>query len=403
MSMTRQRLWFALIALAIGGFGIGASEFAAMGLLPEITQDLLPDLYRHSPDQALGKGSLLITAYAAGVVLGAPAVAIATNRLSHQRSLMLFAAAFTVFTAASALAPTYEFAMVARFLAALPHGAYFGLAPLVAADLMGAGKRGRGVSVVLSGLTLANLLGVPTITAFGQALNWRAAFLAIAGIFAVATVAITVVVPRDTARSRGSVGEEMQIFRRPLVWLGTLFAAVATSGFFAVYSFASPMVTELANWPLSRVAWSLAAIGLGMTIGNVLGGRLADSRPLRTLALMLPLYAIAFLGTALFAAIGPALVVLLFLLGLISSTFLPSAQLWLMDAAHGAPALGGALVHSAFNIGNAVGAAMGGAVVALGFGFRSPALAAMVTTTLAFGLLLLLFRVSRRRPDASNT
>lgn len=369
--MTRRQIWFALLALALGGFGIGATEFASMGLLPEITRDLLPNLYAIHPDQALGKSSLLITSYAVGVVLGAPLLAVLTAKISYRAALVGFAASFTVFTVVSALAPTFEIALIARFLAAVPHGAYFGVAPIVAATIMGPGKRGQGVAIVLSGLTVANLLGVPVVTALGQVMSWRIAFLAIAGIFAAATLAIFFTLPPEKDHAVRSPRAELKIFRRSKVWMLAIFASIALTGYFALYSYVSPMVTELAGLPLTWVAWVLAAIGLGMTIGNLVGGRLADLNTTLVLLIGLPSYAIAF----------------------VSSSLLPSIQVLLMDAAHGAPALGGAIVHSAFNIGNALGAALGGSVVALGLGFRSPTFVAAVTTLIAF----VMFVVMRRR------
>lgn len=313
----------------------------------------------------------MITSYAVGVVLGAPLLAVLTAKISYRAALVGFAASFTVFTVVSALAPTFEIALIARFLAAVPHGAYFGVAPIVAATIMGPGKRGQGVAIVLSGLTVANLLGVPVVTALGQVMSWRIAFLAIAGIFAAATLAIFFTLPPEKDHAVRSPRAELKIFRRSKVWMLAIFASIALTGYFALYSYVSPMVTELAGLPLTWVAWVLAAIGLGMTIGNLVGGRLADLNTTLVLLIGLPSYAIAF----------------------VSSSLLPSIQVLLMDAAHGAPALGGAIVHSAFNIGNALGAALGGSVVALGLGFRSPTFVAAVTTLIAF----VMFVVMRRR------
>ena len=168
-SLSRARTNLALLALALGGFGIGATEFVAMGLLPELARDLLPSLYADSPEDAIGRAGILISAYAAGVVVGAPTIAVFAARLPRRGLLVALATAFTLGTFASAFAPTFELVVAARFVAALPHGAYFGVAALVAATLMGPGNRGRGVAIVLSGLTVSNVVGVPLITALGQA------------------------------------------------------------------------------------------------------------------------------------------------------------------------------------------------------------------------------------------
>ena len=193
LSPTRTRL--ALLALALGGFGIGATEFVAMGLLPQIAQNLLPDVWASSSDDAIAQAGVMIAAYALGVVVGAPTIAVFAARLPRRAILLGLTIAFTLGTIASALAPTFELVVLFRFIAAVPHGAYFGIAALVAASLMGPGKRGQGVALVLSGLTVANVIGVPLITALGQVSGWRIAYLVVAGIFAASVLAIRLTVP----------------------------------------------------------------------------------------------------------------------------------------------------------------------------------------------------------------
>ena len=188
-SLSPARTRLALLALALGGFGIGATEFVAMGLLPDIARDLSPALYASSPEDALARTGAMISAYAAGVVVGAPTIAAFAARFPRRSLLVALAVAFTLGTVASALAPTFELVVAARFVAALPHGAYFGVAALVAAGLMGPGNRGRGVAFVLSGLTIANVVGVPLITLLGQTAGWRIAYLVVAAIFGSACVA----------------------------------------------------------------------------------------------------------------------------------------------------------------------------------------------------------------------
>lgn len=213
-SLSPARTRLALLALAIGGFGIGATEFVAMGLLPNIAHDLLPAQYASSPEDALARTGLMISAYAAGVVVGAPTIAALAARFPRRGLLVALAAAFTLGTVASALAPTFELVVVARFIAALPHGAYFGVAALVAADLMGPGNRGRGVAFVLSGLTIANVIGVPLITLLGQTAGWRVAYLAVAAIFAATLVAILLLVPAQPGDPAATFRRELKVFRR---------------------------------------------------------------------------------------------------------------------------------------------------------------------------------------------
>src|SRR5688572_18238337 len=179
-SLSPARVRLALLALALGGFGIGAAEFAAMGVLPEIARDLLPGLAASDPEAAIARAGILISAYAAGVVVGAPTIAVVAARFPRKGLLLALVIAFTVGNVATALAPTFELVVVSRFVAALPHGAYFGIAALVAASLMGPGKRGQGIALVLSGLTIASVIGVPAITFLGRNAGWRTAYLAVA-------------------------------------------------------------------------------------------------------------------------------------------------------------------------------------------------------------------------------
>ena len=194
-TLSPARIRWALLALALGGFGIGSTEFVAMGLLPDIAQDLFPTLYADSPADANATAGWMISAYALGVVVGAPTIAAAAARWPRKRLLLVLLTAFTLGTVASAVLPTFELVLVSRFVAALPHGAYFGIASLVAASLMGPGRRARGVALVLSGLTIANVIGVPAITWLGQNAGWRTAYLAVAAIFALTFLAVLVAVP----------------------------------------------------------------------------------------------------------------------------------------------------------------------------------------------------------------
>jgi DHA1 family inner membrane transport protein len=234
LSPARVRL--ALFALALGGFGIGTTEFVAMGLIENLARDLLPALYTSDQDEAIAQAGWLITAYALGVVVGAPTIAALAARFPRKQLLLWLLVSFTLATVASALLPTFELVLVARFVAGLPHGAYFGIATLVAASLMGEGKRGRGVAIVLSGLTIANVIGVPLITLLGQQAGWRIAYLAVASIFALTFVAVALAVPFQRGDRAATLSRELRAFRRPQVWLALLTGAIGFGGFFAVYS-----------------------------------------------------------------------------------------------------------------------------------------------------------------------
>lgn len=370
LSPGRTRL--ALLSLALGGFGIGATEFVAMGLLPDIARDLLPTQYATSPEDALAQTGAMIAAYAAGVVVGAPTIAALAARFPRRSLLVVLAAAFTVGTVASALAPTFELVVIARFIAALPHGAYFGVAALVAASLMGPGNRGRGVAFVLSGLTVANVIGVPLITLLGQNAGWRIAYLAVAAIFAATLVAIVLFVPAQPGDPAATFRRELKVFRRIGVWFALLTGAIGFGGFFAVYTYIAPLATEVTGLPASFVPFALVAAGVGMTIGNFVGGRLADSGASRAIFICFAGFAASLLILALTASNPIGLFAGVLLVGASASALSPVIQTRLMDVAGDAQTLAAAVNHASLNIGNTLGAFLGGVVIAAGFGYIAP-------------------------------
>lgn len=370
LSPARTRL--ALLALALGGFGIGATEFVAMGLLPDIASDLLPDLAASDPEAAIAQAGIVISAYAAGVVVGAPTIAAFAARLPRTRLLMALAAAFTLATVASALAPTFATVVGARFLAGLPHGAYFGVAALVAAELMGPGKRGQAVAFVLSGLTIANVVGVPLITALGQQAGWRVAYLVVAALFAATLVAIALLVPTYPGDPEATVRRELGAFTRPAVWLALGTGALGFGGFFAVYSYVSPLATEVTGTPVGLVPVVLVVVGLGMTGGNVWGGRLADRGAVRAIFILFGAFAGSLALLAVTASHPVGLFVGGFLVGGSASALSPAIQTRLMDVAGDSQTIAAAVNHSSLNLGNSLGAALGGAVISSGWGYVAP-------------------------------
>ena len=370
LSPTRTRM--ALFALALGGFGIGTTEFVAMGLLPNIARDLLPHVWATNQEEALAKAGIMISAYAAGVVVGAPTIAAVAARFPRKALLAWLTVAFTLGTIASAVAPTFETVVIFRFVAGLPHGAYFGVAALAAAKLMGSEKRGQAVAFVLSGLTVANVIGVPAITYLGQHTSWRVAYLAVAGIFALCTVAILAVVPHQDGDPQATISRELGAFKRPAVWFALLTGALGFGGFFAVYTYVSPMVTELAGSPERLVPFALITLGVGTTIGNIIGGKLADHGALRAILWLFGALTIALLTLVTLSPTLPGLLVGLFLVGLAASAISPAIQTRLMDVAGDAQTMAAAVNHAALNIGNSIGAFLGGAVIAAGWGYLAP-------------------------------
>jgi DHA1 family inner membrane transport protein len=391
--LSRRRRTAALIALALGGFGIGSTEFVAMGLLPNMAGDLLPDLYARSADAGIAQAGWLISAYALGVVVGAPTIAAMSSHFPKKKLLLALLAAFTVGTIASALLPSFGWVLAARFAAGLPHGAYFGIASIVAASIMGPGNRGKGVALVLSGLTIANVIGVPSITWLGQQSGWRVAYLAVALIFALTFAAVALAVPHQDGDASASMKRELRAFTQPQVWLVMGIGAIGFGGFFAVYSYIANAVTEGAGVAQGVVPWVLVTVGVGMTIGNLLGGWLAD----RSLKLAMYLGFIGLIAAlsayALTSSSIVGIFVSTFFVGLVGSSVGPSVQSRLMEVAGESQVIGAALNHSAMNLGNSFGAYLGGAVIAAGLGFSAPgwvgvvlALAGVVLTTISFAM-----------------
>ncbi len=401
LSRTRSRL--ALLALSLGGFGIGATEFVAMGLLPEIARDLLPVVAVENPDGAIARAGWLISAYALGVVIGAPTIAGVAARLPRKRLLLALVAGFTVATIASAILPTFGLVLIARVIAGLGHGAFFGVASLVAADLLGPGKRGQGVAIVLSGLTIANVVGVPIITLIGQAAGWRVAYGVVAAIFAVTFVAIARAVPYRPGDPGATMKRELSAFTSAQVWVALLVGAVGFGGFFAVYTYVAPIVTGVTGLQPAAVAIALVCVGVGMTIGNLVGGKAADMHVTRAIFVSFAVFAASLLGFALTAEHPVGLLLFLFLIGASASALSPAIQTKLMDVAGDSQTIAAAVNHAALNLGNSLGAWIGSMTIVAGFGLLSPAWAglALCVPGIALAVLgVLLGRRAQRRHDA---
>ncbi|BDV30104.1 MFS transporter [Microbacterium terricola] len=365
-------MW-ALLSLAIGSFGIGMTEFVVMGLLPDIAQDLLPDLWAQNPEHAIAQAGWLISLYALGVVIGAPTIAGSVARFPRHRVMIGLAVALTAFNALTLIMPTFGLVAASRLLAGLPHGAYFGIGALVAADVLGPGKRAKGVAFVLTGLTIANVVGVPLGTFLGQQAGWRAAFAVVTAIFALATVAIAFFVPAHPGEPGRTLRAELSVFRVGQVWAALGMGAIGFGGFFAVYSYIAPLVTEIAGSPEWAVPIVLVVMGLGMTVGNLVGGHLADVDLKRTLLIGLTALAAVLALLAVTAPWVIALAFFVFATGFVSAALSPAIQTRLMDVAGDNQSIAAALNHSALNIGNSVGAFLGGTVIAVGWGFVAPA------------------------------
>ena len=357
---TRQ-VHLAGLALAVGGFGIGTGEFGIMGLLPDVAGDI---------GVSIPLAGHVISAYALGVVVGAPVIAVLAARLPRRMLLLALMTAFAAGNFASALASDYGWLVVLRFLTGLPHGAYFGVASLVAADMAQPNQRARAVGRVMLGLTVATLLGVPLATSLGQTLGWRAAFAAVGAIGSLAILLIWRFIPAVSADADASPLRELGALRRLQVWLTLGIGAIGSGGMFAVYSYITPMLVDVAGIRESIVPFVLCVFGTGMIIGNVVGSRLADSALLPTIGGVLIWNAIV-LGLLIFTAGHAWLAVINVLLIGTGFAHVPALQTRLMDVAADAQTLAAALNHSAFNVANALGAWVGGLTIAAGYGWTS--------------------------------
>lgn len=354
----------AMLALALGGFGIGTTEFVTMGLLPDIARAL------HVSEPTAGHA---VSAYALGVVVGAPLLAALCARMPRKRLLMALMIAFTLGNVASVIAPSFDTLMLARFVSGLPHGAYFGVASLAAATLAPVGQRAKAVAAVMLGLSAANVVGVPAATWLGQHLGWRDAYIVVAVIGLATVLAIGRFVPELTGVRVTDPRTELGALRRPQVLLTLLVGAVGFGGMFAVYTFIATTLTDVSHMSIGLVPVVLMLFGLGMIAGNILGGVLADRGVDRAIYVSM-ISTVVILGGFVAAAHNPITAALgAFFVGACGASLGPGLQTRLMDVAHDAQSLAAALNHAALNMANASGAWLGGVVIAAGLGYTAPA------------------------------
>ncbi|RUU43677.1 MFS transporter [Mesorhizobium sp. M6A.T.Ce.TU.002.03.1.1] len=352
-----------ILALAIASFCIGTTEFVIMGLLPEVAADL---------GVSIPSAGLLVTGYALGVVFGAPVIAVATAHMPRKPVLIGLAMLFVVGNLLCAIAPNYWMLMAARVFTAFGHGAFFGIGSVVAASLVPRNKRASAIALMFAGLTLSNILGVPGGTALGEAYGWRATFLAVVGIGLISVAAIAWLVPAGiTQPSGGGLLGEVRVLGKLQVWLAMLISALASASLFAVFTYIKPYLTDVAGLSTATVTWVLLLFGGGMTIGNIIGGRLADWKLMPTVIGTLLMLALLLVGFAEFGAIAAVAIFIVFLWGLLVFVIVPPLQIRVVEAASEAPNLAATLNQGAFNIGNAAGAWVGGVALSLGVSYAN--------------------------------
>lgn len=379
-----------LIALAMGGFGIGLTEFVIMGLLPEVAADFAVS------ESVAG---YLISGYALSVALGAILLTAALTRFDRKRALLSLMVLFIVGNLLSALAPSYEVIMGGRIVAALCHGAFFGIGSVVAADMVAPSKRAGAIAIMFAGLTIANVLGVPFGTLLGQQLGWRSTFWAITAIGVAALVGITALVPATPpAATHGGLRGELHAFRNKQVWFSIALTVLGYGGMFGAFTYIAFTLTEVSGFATSSVPWLLIVFGSGLFVGNYLGGKAADRALTPALTWILVLVTAVLVVFAATADNRTMTIVSLFLMGAFGFATVPGLQMRIMNYASAAPTMASGANIAAFNVGNALGAWLGGLTIAAGLGFTSPIWTGAVVT--AAGLVVLRIATAMDRPSA---
>lgn len=377
-----RQVAIAILALSLGGFAIGVTEFAIMGLNDAAASDL-----GITPAQ----GGMLVTFYAAGVVIGAPILSLMGAKRERKSYAQFLLAIFTFAHVLSYFAPSYEALLFGRFLSGLPHGAFFATAALMAAHMAGPTKRARAIAVVLSGIAIANLAGVPVVTWAGLEFGWRIMFLITAALSIITMVAVSFCAPKINPPEGSSVKAELKGLWNQRLWVGIVLAVVGFSGMFAIYSYISYIVTDVTQLSAGAIPIVVFFYGLGNVVGNFAGGYWSDKSVLGTVMAGTALVAVSMALFGFFAHIPLLMITFLLLIGIAAGALGPSVQTHLLDTAPRAPQLAASFQHSAFNSANAIGAILGAVVIDAGFGLRAPAFAGAIAA--GFGVLICLYAI----------
>lgn len=353
-----------LLPLALGGLTIGITEFVMMGLLPDIAADL-----RISIPEA----GHLISAYAIGVVVGAPLLVIAGRNIPPRKMLLGLAVMLTVFNALSILAPGYNLLLVSRFLSGLPHGAFFGVGAVVASRLAQKGKEAQSVAVMFSGLTIANVVGVPLGTYVGHNFTWRYTFVIIAVIGLITFISLLLYMPKIEQQEKTNIKTQLGFFEKPQAWLIIFITAIGTGGLFCWISYIAPLLTEISGFEAENVPYILMLAGVGMVVGNLTGARLADRfSPAKSVLAILVAMAVTLLGVYYLSGNQYVSLLLVFLTGAMAFALIAPIQMMMIQTATGAEMIASAALQAAFNMGNALGAFLGGLPLVWGYNYASP-------------------------------
>ncbi|EPH40460.1 MFS transporter [Streptomyces aurantiacus] len=383
----------ALLALAIGAFGIGTTEFVIMGLLPEVAGDF---------DVPIPTAGLLVTGYALGVVAGAPLMTVLGQRISRKRMLMLLMGLFIAGNLLSAVAPAFGVMLAGRVVASLAHGAFFGIGSVVAAELVAPEKKAGAIAMMFTGLTVANVVGVPLGTFVGQAIGWRITFVIVAALGVIGLAGIVKLVP-DLPKPEGvRLRDEIGAFRNVQVLLAMAMTVLGFGGVFAAITYITPMMTDVAGYADSSVTWLLVLFGLGMVGGNLIGGRFADRALMPMLFISLGALAVVLALFTVTAHDKVAAAVSVTLIGALGFATVPPLQKRVLDQASAAPTLASAANIGAFNLGNALAAWLGGIVISAELGYTAPNWVGAALAGSALGLAVLSAYLERRSTAPSK-
>ncbi|WP_410211895.1 MFS transporter [Aquirhabdus sp.] len=385
----QARLWLVLVALGLGGFGIGTTEFVAMGLIQEIARGV---------GVSVTQAGHMISAYALGVVVGAPLIAVLSAKVPRKGLLLILMLFFALGNFATAFASNFHELVISRFIAGLPHGAYFGVAALVAATLAGPQKRAQAVSRVMLGLTIATVIGVPFATWLGQHFGWRSGFVFASAIGILTIIAIWFAMPKMLAPHGASMRSELSGIKKPQMWLTLGIASIGFGGMFSVYTYVSPILTDYTHVDISYVPIALSVWGCGMVTGGLVGGWLADRSMKKGLYIILFSIIVAFLVGAFMMSNLYSALLALFMMGATGMALGPALQTRLMDVAGEAQTLAASLNHSAFNLANALGAWLGGVVINLGYGWTSPVLVGVALGAGGLVILMISMALDQKQP-----
>ncbi len=353
----------ALIALAIGGFGIGMTEFVIMGILPDVANAL---------NITIPQAGHFIAAYALGVVVGAPLFTSIGGKWPAHKVLLVLMLWFTVFNTLSAFSDSYAMLLVSRFLSGLPHGAFFGIGAVVAGKLAKPGKTASAIATMFAGLTIANVIGVPIGTYFGHHFDWSVSFLLVGLVGVLAMLSVYFWMPTLSKSSTRGFKKDVKVFKRTELWVLILLTTIGTGGFFAWYSYIAPLITKVSGYPESMVGYAMIIAGLGMVVGNFLGAKLTEKlAPMKAIIVSLSLMVTVLIVNTFVAQNPIAILALTFFIGIIAFSVATPLQMAIIKASKGSEMLGSSMNQSAFNMGNASGAYLAGLPIAMGYGYTS--------------------------------